>query len=118
MPGTVAMLLRGVRAGMRERTSRRRRSGPVHVGKALDTFARRLGIDRTIREHQVIASWGALVGEQVARVTTPQRFEKGVLTVAVSSAPWRSELTLRRREIMEKINAAAGKPVVRDIRFR
>jgi hypothetical protein len=36
----------------------------------------------------------------------------------VSSAPWRAELTMRRAEIIEKINGIAGTKVVREIRFR
>ena len=63
-------------------------------------------------------TWASVVGEQVARVTTPQRLEKGVLFVGVATSPWRNELVLRKREIIQKLNAAAGTTVVHDIRFR
>ncbi len=66
----------------------------------------------------MITSWSEIVGPQIAKVTVAQRIEKGTLFVAVSSSPWRAELTMRRREMIEKINRFLGKKVVEDIRFR
>lgn len=91
---------------------------PLALDAALSDLAGSLGITRKLREYSVITSWQALVGEQIARVAKPQRVEKGVLLVAVESAPWRAELTLRRREIIEKINTSIGKKAILDIKFR
>lgn len=85
---------------------------------ALNEFAGSLGITRKLREYSVITSWETLVGEQIAKIAKPQRVENGVLLVAVASAPWRSELTLRRREIIEKINTSIGRKAILDIKFR
>jgi predicted nucleic acid-binding Zn ribbon protein len=65
-----------------------------------------------------MASWGAILGERIAAVATPQRIENGILYVTVSSAPWRTELAMQRREIAARLNAAAGKELVKDVRFR
>jgi predicted nucleic acid-binding Zn ribbon protein len=81
-------------------------------------MVRDLGIDQTLQQYNVLTSWASIVGEKIARVTMPQRIENGILFVQVSSAPWRAELTMRRMEILEKVNAAAGRQVVREIRFR
>lgn len=91
---------------------------PVSVGVGIGELFDSLGIGGTIRQFDVLNMWSSVVGEQVAKVTTPQRMEKGVLTVSVATAPWRNELVLRKREIIQKLNAAAGKTVVHDIRFR
>ncbi len=85
---------------------------------ALNDFTSSLGITKKLREYNVVTSWEELVGEQIAKVAKPQRVENGVLFVSVASAPWRAELTMRRREIVERINAVIGKKVVQDIRFR
>ncbi len=77
-----------------------------------------LGIDGALRKYRVITGWDEVVGEQIARVARPQRIENGVLFVSVSSAPWRAELTMKRTEIIQKLNEAAGSGVVKDIRFR
>ena len=91
---------------------------PLAFSNALGDFAGSIGITKKLREYSVITSWSAIVGEQIAKVATPQRIENRVLFVAVASAPWRSELTLRRRDLIERINASVGKQVVVDIRFR
>ncbi len=85
---------------------------------ALNEFTASLGITRKLREYSVITSWEILVGEQIAKIAKPQRVENGILLVAVASAPWRAELTLRRREIIEKINGRIGRKAILDIKFR
>jgi predicted nucleic acid-binding Zn ribbon protein len=88
------------------------------VSAAIAELVSSLGIDGTLRRYSVIARWTEIVGEQIARVTEPQRIENGVLFVSVKTAPWRAELSLKRLEIMKKLNTAAGADVIRDIRFR
>ena len=88
------------------------------VARALEEFAAAIGIDGALKRYSVITGWEETVGEQIARVAHPQRLENGVLYVSVASAPWRAELTLKRLEIIRKLNEAAGSTVVKDIRFR
>jgi len=100
-----------------------RRSGgkkktPKGIAQAIAEFAAALGIDQTLRRYAVITGWEETVGEQIARVTRPQRIENGVLYVSVTTAPWRAELSLKRMEIIERLNKAAGSRVIKDIRFR
>jgi predicted nucleic acid-binding Zn ribbon protein len=90
----------------------------VHIGTALNDLVTSLGIDDTLRRHALLADWAELVGEQIARVTEPQRIDNGVLFVHVTTAPWRAELSLKRMDILKKLNKAVGANVVRDIRFR
>ena len=85
---------------------------------ALNEFAASVGITKKLREYNVLTSWEMIVGEQIAKVAKPQRIDNRILLVAVASAPWRAELSMRRREIIEKVNAAVGKKVLQDIRFR
>ena len=91
---------------------------PVPIRSAIEELVAALGIDGTLRRYRVLAGWAEIVGEQIARVTEPQRIDNGVLFVSVKTAPWRAELTLKRLEIIHKLNAAAGADVIRDIRFR
>lgn len=92
--------------------------GPRPVGVALKELTHQLGISKVLSHYDVITLWESIVGEQVARVTTAQRMENGILFVGVKTAPWRAELTMRRLDIIEKINNALGKKTVKDIRFR
>lgn len=100
------------------RTGSRGKNQPKAVGAALQDLVRHLGLERNLEDYQVITFWPEMVGEQIARVTEAQRMENGVLFVSVSTAPWRAELSMKRMEIMKKINSMLGKNVVKEIRFR
>ena len=106
------------RANRSRPTAAKSKKHPRLLGAALNEFVQELGITRKLSEYAVITSWSEIVGSQIAKVTVARRIEKGTLFVAVSSYPWRAELTMRRREMIEKINRFLGKKVVEDIRFR
>ena len=98
---------------------RRRKSGPPKsAAEAIQELIHRLGITRTIKQYDVINTWESIVGERIAKVTTVQRIDNGVLYISVATAPWRAELSMKRTEIIEKINRAVGRHIVREIRFR
>ena len=107
-----------MKTGRAGRTRSSGKSQPKAVGTAIRDLARHLGLEKNLEDYQVITSWADVVGEQIARVTQAQRMENGVLFVGVSTAPWRAELSMKRVEIMQKINAMLGKNVVKEIRFR
>ena len=110
--------MRAERVVRRRSEAKGKKHHPVPISVAIAELASLLGIDGTLRRYSVIARWAEVVGEQIARVTEPQRIEHGVLFVSVKTAPWRAELSLKRLEIMKKLNTAAGADVIRDIRFR
>jgi predicted nucleic acid-binding Zn ribbon protein len=106
------------RAGRRRERTLHHRTGPVGIGAALESVLQDLGIKKTLAQYDVLSSWPDVVGVKIARVTVAQRMEQGILYVGVTGASWRAELTMRRMEIMKKLNAHAGRPLVKDIRFR
>ena len=83
----------------------------------IDAMLRKFGIDNTIAQNNSLNIWNDVVGESVAKNAKPDRVEHGVLIVKVSSPTWRQELYFQKKEIIEKINQAIGKKVIRDIRF-
>lgn len=82
------------------------------------SLVRDLGIAPKMAQYDVIAAWPEVVGPQIARVTKPERMENGVLYVAVTTAPWRAELAMKRLDLIEKLNTRIGTRVLNDIRFR
>jgi predicted nucleic acid-binding Zn ribbon protein len=90
----------------------------VAITAALRAFVVDLGIAPTLAMYDVVTTWPEVVGEQIARVSVAERMENGILFVSVTSAPWRAELTMKRKSIIDKINARAGGMVVKEIRFR
>lgn len=97
---------------------RSRGAKAVALGDALKRLIASLGIAPKLREVRALELWSEVVGEQIARMTEVERVEHGTLYVAVRSAPWRAELTMRRLELIERLNAAIGAKVITEIRFR
>ncbi|MDH3252135.1 MAG: DUF721 domain-containing protein [Ignavibacteria bacterium] len=91
---------------------------PKELKVAIHELTEALGIRKTLRQYDVITSWEVIVGAAVAKVATPVRLDNGILFVHVANAPWRAELSMRRMEILGKIQAYTGTRVVREIRFR
>ncbi len=107
-----------MKTGRAGRTRLSGKSQPKAVGAAIRDLAKHLGLEKNLEEYQAVTSWQEVVGEQIAKVTQAQRMENGVLYVSVATAPWRAELSMKRLEIMLKINTMLGKRVVKEIRFR
>jgi len=88
------------------------------LGEALDELVRKLGIKKKLLEYEAVLRWEEIVGEKIARATTPTKISRGVLFVSVRTSAWRNELTMRKKEIMLKINSTLGQEVVLDIKFQ
>jgi len=91
---------------------------PRLIGSAISETLQTLGLERKIREYEVLAEWGAIVGDQIARVTSAQRIEGGKLFVAVTSAVWRNELVYLKQTLLQKLRTAFPDEIVNDIIFR
>ena len=88
------------------------------LGEALQQLIASLGIEKQVDQYKIFDVWNDVVGEQVAKVAVPQRIHNGVLIVGVSNAPWRNELTFRKKEILDKIHVKTNSQSIHDITFR
>jgi len=91
---------------------------PKPIADAISSTLHDLGLQQQIKQYEVLAVWETIVGEQIAKVTAPQRIDDGKLFVHVFRAPWRNELIFLKKDIIAKINAAFHEQIVRDIIFR
>lgn len=74
-----------------------------------------LGLADRLREAEIWRLWPEVVGKTVAARAMPLRIIKGTLTVAVSSGPWKQELTFLKAMMIEKLNSCLGGEVVKEI---
>ena len=88
------------------------------IGSVLDALVKSLGIEKQIEQYKIFDAWNTIVGEQVAKVAQPERMQAGTLIVSVTNAPWRAELTYRKKELLEKIQQTLNSKSITDIRFR
>lgn len=90
----------------------------MHIGNILTnslTSLRTGGDGDMIRIWDI---WDHAVGETIARHTRPAAFKGHLLQVNVSSSSWLYHLNFLKKELIEKINAALGKPMVRELTFK
>lgn len=73
-------------------------------------------LEERLLDQRIRQSWSAIVGDDVARRSRPERIVNGRLDVVVDNSPWLSELTLRSAELHQRIvERFAG---VRSLRFQ
>ncbi|RTZ90906.1 MAG: hypothetical protein DSY91_05795 [Deltaproteobacteria bacterium] len=61
--------------------------------------------------------WKSTVGPYILRNTEVRRFQKGVAWIRTPSPTWRFELTQMKSQLIDRLNRAAGHPLVKDIRI-
>jgi len=88
------------------------------LGDALDELVETLGIKKKLREQDVFAFWDKAVGERIAGVAKPTRILKGTLFVSVKTGAWRNELSMRKQEIVGRLNEILDDEIVKDIKFQ
>ena len=77
-------------------------SSPESLGNVIDALMHQLGMQTKLKQYDIVALWPSIVGEQIASMTGVDRIEKNVLVVKVTAAPWRTELTFRKRKFWKK----------------
>ena len=85
---------------------------------ALREALKEYGMERKVREHELLVRWSELAGAAIANHATPTRFRDGVLYLRVPDAAWRQELSLRRAELRKKLNEALHEELVTDVVVR
>jgi predicted nucleic acid-binding Zn ribbon protein len=93
-------------------------SSAKHIGTLLKEIVKEHGWENDIASNKLPLIWIDILGEKKQDITEFKRFEEGKLYIHVSSAPWRNELTLRKQELISKINSRIGFSLVKDIIFR
>jgi hypothetical protein len=88
---------------------------PAHVSDLLASLFRGKPIEQRLHEGKIWLVWDASVGPQIAAKARPLSFRDGILSVAVTSAPWMQQLTFLKKGIIEKLNEQLNRDLVRDI---
>jgi predicted nucleic acid-binding Zn ribbon protein len=95
----------------------KRSNNPEPIGKILTKNLRNLGLERRLKEENVVLNWSRLVGERIASKANPLKVKDSILFVSVENASWRNELFFMKRKIIEELNRSVKGNVIRDIVF-
>lgn len=75
------------------------------------------GLETPLLQKRLIEAWPVVAGEMVARYTQNAVIHNQTLYVHLSSPALRAELSMRRQELVQQLNAKVGSQVIADIRF-
>ena len=88
------------------------------VGDVLTVLTRRYGLHTKVFESQLAERWPDIAGETIAAHSRPDGIRFKRLYLLVENSVWLQQLTFFKPSLLEKINAAAGKPIITDIVLR
>jgi predicted nucleic acid-binding Zn ribbon protein len=113
-----ARLARRKRAADAEHTSAFGSGRDPHaIGEAIDTLAAEFGWTSPLAQHELLASWAELAGEETARHSTPESIDAGLLTVRCDSTAWATQLRLIRSDIVTRIAQRFPDAGIQSVRF-
>ena len=84
----------------------------------LQSALRRLDHGDFADEMRVESVYRQLAGDLISRLTSSVQFTKGTLSLRLSSAALRHEMTMRRESLRQRINDHFGAEVVKNIYIR
>ena len=88
------------------------------IASVLNGIARRHGMEAKLLEHKLLMNWPAIAGEPIAAHTRPDQIKFKKLYLIAESSVWIQHLTFLKPELIEKVNAAAGRPMITDLVLR
>ena len=83
---------------------------------ALNTALKQENLDRAMRQNKAFVIWENVVGKAIAKNCTPEEVKHGILIVRALTPVWRNEITIKKKEILEKLNSKLGKKTIKDMR--
>ena len=95
-----------------------KRTNSEPIGEILRQYLRQQGLESPLNEYRLIQGWAHVMGPIVERYTRDLTIRNQTLHVQLSSPVLRQDLMMRRREIVERLNAYVGAQVVCDIIVR
>lgn len=78
---------------------------------------REQGLDTPLNQKRLVESWPEVAGPMIAGYTLNTYIYNQTLYVRLSSAALRADLSMRRQEFVQRLNAVVGEQVIADIRF-
>ncbi len=87
------------------------------IGALLGRLVRETGIETPLMQHRLIESIPEVLGRQLAAYVNNAFIRNQTLHLSIHSSIARQELMLQKRQLIEKLNAAARGQIITDIQF-
>ena len=78
---------------------------------------REQGLETPLKQKRLVEAWPQVAGPMIARYTLNTYIYNQTLYVRLSNPALRADLSMRRQEFTQKLNAVVGEQVITDVRF-
>lgn len=96
---------------------RKRSSNESPLSELVDRWLRAYGLDKKMKEVELINGWEELMGKAVAQRTEHIEIRDKKLYLTIKSSVLREELQQEKQALIKKVNVFAGFEMIKDIWF-
>lgn len=93
------------------------RRHPEQIENLVRTIMRQNGLETPLLQRRLLDAWDEVAGATVARYTVEKRIVNQTLWVSIQNPALRSELSMRKSELVRNLNNKVGGQVITDIRI-
>ncbi len=94
-----------------------RTGDPVSIGDVVDGLMAEEVFSRGMPIAELTSHWPQIVGERLAKETSPVAFDGGVLTVGATNGPWGAQARFLNEEIRRRADEVLTSGDVREVRI-
>lgn len=95
-----------------------RRTTTRSLSDIIEEFLKDSGLQKKLKEREIVAQWDDIVGKLVARTTQSVYIRDHKLFVTIRSSVVKNEISLIREGLMQEINRRAGYQIIDEIIIR
>lgn len=78
---------------------------------------RQQGLETPLLQRRLVDAWPRVAGPAIARYTREAFIQNQTLVVRLTVPALRADLSMRRADLVKRLNAEVGSQVIADIRF-
>jgi len=78
---------------------------------------REQGLEMPLQQKRLVEAWPEVAGPLITRYTLNTYIYNQTLYVRLSNPALRADLSMRRQEFTQRLNAVVGEQVITDVRF-
>ena len=93
----------------------KRKSNQQSLGEVIQDFLKQNGWESKLDEVKIIMEWDKVLGPSLAKYTQEVFIQNKKLHIRLNSSTLRQELSYKKSDIVNDLNAAVGKEVISDI---
>lgn len=93
------------------------RRKPQLLSEVLKRFMRDEGLETPLLQKRLLDSWDEVAGTVAARYTQEKFIKNQTLMVKITNPALRSDMSMMRSMLVQKLNAKVGTFIIADIKF-